>query len=177
MLMEAETDLPGTKGELIQRIESDWAPFASLVSSLTDSQLTTPGPEVWAPKDHVVHIAEWERGLAALLAGRLQSEGFRFDEATSLQLAGDVEAINSVLYERNRALGVSEVLAISQEAHTALMEALGRLTDGEIHGTVAGFGMDLEDHRPLAAGIGEDSFGHYAEHAGWIREMVGEPSS
>jgi hypothetical protein len=175
--MEDENDLPSTRDELIQRVESDWAPFASLVSSLTDAQLTTPGPEVWTPKDHVVHIAEWERGLTALLIGRLQSEGFGFDEATSVQLAGDVEAINAVLYERNRALAVSEVLAISWKAHTALMEALGRLTDAEIQGTVADFGMDLEDHRPLAAGIGEDSFGHYPEHTGWIREMIGEPSS
>jgi hypothetical protein len=171
-LMEAGNDLPRTKGQLIQRIESDWAALDRLASSLSETQMTTPGPEGWAPKDHVMHIAEWERSLTAYLARRPDHEGFGIDAATFAPLRGNIDAINEVLHQRNRGLSVSEVRASAREAHAELMDALERLTDGDVAGTVADFGVDADDDRPFAAGIGDDTFEHYPEHTAWIKALL-----
>ena len=43
---------------------------------LSEEQMTTiHDPQGWAAKDHLVHIAAWERSVAVFLQGRPRHEG------------------------------------------------------------------------------------------------------
>ena len=54
--------------ELVDRIQVAWATLMDLVSPLSGAQLTTAGPpDGWAVKDHLVHIADWERASSCVL--------------------------------------------------------------------------------------------------------------
>ena len=58
-------------------------------------------------------------------------------------------------------LGAREILA-----------ALGQLTDADLESTIAEYGADSTDDRPLLGKIAGDTYVHYAEHVGWIKELL-----
>src|SRR6266849_1792681 len=78
---------PRTVAEVVDRVQIDWAALEYAVSSLTSAQLTTPGPEGWSVKDHLMHIGDWEKAVTAVLHRRPQYEGFGLNEATYVGLA------------------------------------------------------------------------------------------
>ncbi len=172
MATNNQADAPRTAAELVDRVHSGWAALEDLVAGLSETQLSAPGSEGWAVKDHLAHIAEWEHALVAVLARQPQSEGFGLDAETYASLDDDLEAINDVLYQRNRALSVADVHAKRQAAHAEVLAALDKLADADVQNTIAGYGGDPTDDRPLLAKIAGDTYGHYAEHTGWIGEQL-----
>jgi hypothetical protein len=169
---------PRTIREVIERVQVDWAALEKLISGLSETQFTAPGPDGWSVKDHLAHIGEWDNELVAVLAGRPQAEGFSLDSDTYQRL-GSIDALNEVLYERHRHASISEVQAAARCAHAEVLAALGRLSDADLMRTVADLGVDPSDDRPLREKIAVDSYAHYAEHTGWIRELLSsfEPRS
>jgi hypothetical protein len=165
-------EAPRTAAELSDRVQRDWAALEQVVGSLSESQLTTPLSGGWAIKDHLAHILEWEHALVAVLARRPQSEGFGLDKATYAQLGDDVDQINDLLYQRSRTLSLAEVQANAASAHAELITALAKLTDADVQSTIAGFGGDATDNRPLLAKIAGDTYAHYGEHTGWIKDQL-----
>lgn len=168
-------DAPRTAAELVERVQLDWAALESIVAPLSSAQLTSPLSAGWAIKDRLAHIAEWERALAAVLAHRPQSEGFsssRLDAATYAALDNDLNGLNEVLYQRNRALSLAEVQASTRAAHAEILAALAKLTDADVQSTIAGYGGDPTDQCPLLGKIAGDTYAHYAEHTGWIRDQL-----
>jgi hypothetical protein len=169
-------DEPRTATELIARVQTDWAALEFVVASLSEEQLTIPLSGGWAIKDHLAHIAEWERATTAVLARRPQSEGFGLDAATYARLT-DVDQINELIYQRNRDLTISVVQSSARAAHADVLAALGALTDADVQNTIAGYGGDPTDNRPLLAKIAGATYGHYAEHTGWIQEQLASKRS
>jgi hypothetical protein len=168
-----DIDKPRSAAELIDRVQIGWAALEHVVASLSETQLTTPGPGGWAIKDHLAHIGEWENALVAVLSRRPQSEAFRLDAATFAQVGENVDQINDLLYQRSRTLSISEVQANARAAHAELLAALDKLTDADVQNTLAGYGGEPTDDRLLLAKIAGNTYAHYAEHAGWINEQLG----
>jgi len=54
---------------VLEPIEKSWTGLNHLVESLGPIGLTMIGPDGWAVKDHLVHVAAWEHSLLALLDG------------------------------------------------------------------------------------------------------------
>jgi len=103
--------------DLIDRVQIEWAALEFVVAGLSETQLATPGPEGWAVKDHLVHIAEWEAATGAVLARRPQHEGF----SLPADLPSDIDALNDVLYQRSRDVPIGEVQARARRAHAEVM--------------------------------------------------------
>src|SRR5262245_49013444 len=92
---------PTSTAQVLERIQTEWAALQSVVSGLSEAALTSVGPEGWAVKDHVAHIAEWERGCTGVLAHRPQAEAFGLDAQAYAEMR-DVDQLNDVLYRRHR---------------------------------------------------------------------------
>jgi hypothetical protein len=162
---------PATVHEVLERVQVEWAALGYVVAGLSDAELTAPGPEVWSVKDHVAHIAEWERGCTAVLARQPQSVGFRLDPSVYATL--DLDRLNDVLYQRHRSASVADVKAMADAAHADMAAAISRLQDADLRRRVAEYGMTTNGDRPLLEKIAGDTYEHYPEHAGWINTLLG----
>jgi uncharacterized damage-inducible protein DinB len=161
---------PTTIAAVLDRTQIEWAALQDVVSRLSDAQLAAPGPEVWSVKDHLAHVAEWERACTAVLAHRPQWQGFGLTASGYEGL--DIDALNAVLFERHRAAPVGEVKTMANAAHADMLTALAHLSDADLQRRVGEYGMSTNPDRKLLEKIAGDTYAHYAEHAVWIKELL-----
>src|SRR3989475_11073292 len=60
---------------VIAPIEQGWDELNARIDSLGPHGLTMTGPDGWAVKDHLVHIAAWELSLLGLVEGADRRSG------------------------------------------------------------------------------------------------------
>ena len=140
-----------------------------LIAPLSDAQLTTPGPpDGWAVKDHLVHIADWERATIFVVRRQPQALGLGVDP-----LPDDVDALNAVMFERSRTLPLDEVMDRLRATHAELLVALHGLSDADLAKTRAEYGPEpaLTD-RTVIGKIAGDTYEHYADHVVWIGDLL-----
>jgi hypothetical protein len=71
----SNSDTPQTRDDLLREIESSWNELQTYLASLTEERLTRPTDAAgWTAKDHIVHIAIWEKGQVALLDRKSKHE-------------------------------------------------------------------------------------------------------
>lgn len=165
---------PTTIAEVLDRTQIEWAALQDVVSRLSEAQLAAPGPEVWSVKDHLAHIAEWERACTAVLGHRPQWEGFGITAAEYEDR--DIDALNAILFERHRLVSVGEVKARANAAHADMLAALSHLSDADLRRPVGEYGIATNPERPLLEKIAGDTYAHYAEHAAWIKDLLSSAS-
>jgi uncharacterized damage-inducible protein DinB len=163
---------PASVAEVLDRVQIEWAALQDVVSRLSDESLSAPGPEVWAIKDHLAHIADWERGCTAVLAHIPQYEAFGMSASQYAALDPDIDGFNAALYERHRAESVGEVKALANAAHAEMIAAIARLEDADLRRSVAEYGMMTNPQRRLIEKIAGDTYDHYAEHTVWINQLL-----
>src|SRR5574341_1887017 len=88
---------PATVSELFLRIARGRTDLEEWMVKLSDAQLTAPGKDGWAIKDHLAHLAAWEAGTTALVRGESRYAAMGLDLG---KLApDDFDAINQQIYE------------------------------------------------------------------------------
>ena len=157
----------------IEPIEQSWNRLATLVDSLGPEKLELTGNERWAVKDHLVHIAVWELSLRGLLNGE--------DRPTAMGISGasgETDDINEVIWLKHRHDSVDDVLDFWRKSHESLMRRLGELSDADLRRSYNHYQpndpRDPGDDRPVVDWVAGNTYEHYAEHAGWIDQMVNE---
>lgn len=159
---------PSSKAELLERITTERAALEKIVESATSAALTAPGPDEWAIKDHLAHLAAWQRKALAVLEGRPPWEGLGVDEA--IWQTGDEMALNARLYARHRGQPLSEVLATWRETNAALLATVAALPESRLRGPY--WPGDTEDTRTLLQAIADNTYVHDDEHRGWITRQL-----
>lgn len=121
---------PRSKPEILDRIDQAWTALQRLIGEATEHELVSPGGEDgWNVKDHIAHIASWERSLTALLHGKPRYEAMGIDRATFESDAADrLDRINQVLHQHNRDRSLNDVLAGSRQAHQEVLKALSGMS-------------------------------------------------
>ncbi len=167
--------MTGSNSEL-PRIEASWSELVSLVDSLGPGGLVLTGPDGWAVKDHLAHIAAWEHSLLALVEKRDLAKAMGLREPT-----GDIDAINHTLWELHSKQTPDESLVYFRDAHAQLMRALSELTDADLQLTYNHYQpddpRDAADDRPVIEWVAGDTYEHYAEHAAWLNQLIKESSA
>jgi hypothetical protein len=162
---------PRTVGEVLERVDRNWTALHATFAGLSEPQLCEPGPEGWSVKDHLSHISAWEGALTAVLRGQPQHRAFGIDQ-TTLERIDSVDQLNALVYQRRRDRALADVLSELQRGHDDVVAELGRLGDSDLDRTIGDFGSDPSDQRPIRQKIAGDSYEHYAEHTGWLRELL-----
>src|SRR5512145_1897885 len=56
-----------SKAELLRRIHQAFTELDALIQPIDHDELNRPGSEGWSVKDHLIHLAVWEGGIASHL--------------------------------------------------------------------------------------------------------------
>ncbi len=162
--------LPKDKAELIERIRRSRSALEATIGRLSDAQLVAPRPpDGWAVKDHLLHIAAWERSLEALLQGRPRYAAMNVDEQTYLR---SEDALNALIYRQNKERPLSEALADFEQVHKDLLAVL---TDADLLKTYSDYQPDEpgeDSGAPIIGWIAGNSYEHYAEHQAWVEALA-----
>jgi hypothetical protein len=160
-----------TADEARKKVNDGWHELDSLTRSLDAEGLSLHrSPDGWAVKDHLVHIAAWELWLLALFEHR--------DKLAAMGAGGaerEIDDINTVVYENHRDDSVEEALRYFRESHAQLMRALEDKSTEDFERPYKAFfdpGQE-SDEQPVLVAVAANTYEHYAEHAGWIKEQIG----
>lgn len=152
------------KKELLSRIAGTRAELEGVVGRLRPEDfLRQPPGGGWTPKDHLAHVAAWDRRSLALLEGRPTHEVFGLDEAGNWP---GIDAVNERVRARHEDWSVDQVLNLFQEAHENLRAVLEAVSPERLEETYL-------DYRIVEAII-DDTFEHYPEHREAIEAILGE---
>ncbi len=168
-----------TKAELVDEIERAWTAFTAALERWTETQLITiRDPQGWTVKDHLVHLAYWERSAVFFLAGRPRHTALGVTE--ELYLKGSDDEINAAIFQAHQALPWAEAMAQLRAVQRQLMSVLGPLTDADLQKRYRAYLPDEPvdgDGPPAVNVVYGNSAGHFAEHLAWIEELLTKATS
>jgi hypothetical protein len=156
------------KAKLLEHIAKDRGKLEALVESLGDAQLDAPGPEGnWAVRDHLAHLAAWERMAAAHLADGSDHEVAGMDESSFAQTS--TNKLNDRLHKLYGNRTLDETRREFAAAHAALIECIEAMPEARLEEP---YWDDDPSGRTVLTKLSGDSYLHYREHTQWIREQV-----
>lgn len=173
--MSREAGPPRSKSELEHRLDASWDRLQRRVGEFDAEQLDGPAdPAGWTAKDHLAHLAAWERSIVYLLQSRPRHEGLGVEE--SVYLEGDDDAINAVIQAATRDLPLTDVLAVLRSTHEQLRSLVAGMSDEDLRQPYSHFLPDepgRDDGEPILGRISGNGDAHFAEHLGYIEVIVG----
>src|SRR3954452_22712596 len=111
-----------TAEEVVARIERGWQELNSLAEKMDAEGLSMHrGPDGWAVKDHLVHVAAWEHWLLALFEHRDKLAAMGAPDAKR-----EMDDVNAVVYEKHRDDSVEAALEYFRGSHEQLMAVMRR---------------------------------------------------
>ena len=159
---------PADMGELLTWIEREWVSLRESVYALSEERLAVPGNGGWSIVDHLAHLAFWEQMLVRSYLGdepEHQVLGVSEEEYRKLDEDGE----NDIVYRRNRGRNAADVLSEVWASHDSAVDAISRVQfDRLMQPRRPG------DKNPLCAYVAGNTYGHYLEHAAWLKPLMGE---
>lgn len=165
---------PTSVPELKAKIEERRNALLELVDNLPAADRDEiRDPAGWSAKDHVAHLAMWERSMVYLLTGRSRHDGLGIDQET--YLSHDYDVTNDAIYRQHRDRDWSSVRANFDQVHGELLEVIERLGWDELQNTYSHFAPDEpgeERGYPVVYYVAGNTYQHYDEHRTWIEELL-----
>ncbi|HZV51184.1 MAG TPA: DinB family protein [Candidatus Dormibacteraeota bacterium] len=143
---------------LLRRLDRAWSAFTESYAGLPDEALLEPGAVgEWSVKDVMAHVSVWEeealRYLPVIAAGGTPPR---------YAAQGGIDAFNTRMAERWRALSLEEVRRRLDETHRRLVDFIRSAPTEQLR-------SETRVRRRLRL----DTYGHYALHANDIRAWRG----
>jgi hypothetical protein len=162
-----------TKSDLLSKIEKSWAALDSLLTRLTESQMTSLRDQAgWNVKDHLIHLAVWEDSVAALFRGEPRHQALGVDESTYRTASFD--EVNARIREQRKDTPLAAALEQLRGSHATLMAFVEGKSDADLGKQARDLFPALPegDHRLLIDIIDENTAGHFDEHRPWIEALL-----
>jgi hypothetical protein len=162
------------KQALLAAIDQHWAALTTALDRLTPADFTAHHDDHgWTVKDHLVHLAAWERSVVYLLTGRPRHAGLGVAE--TLYLSGGEDAINDAITSANQQVSTMAALAELRAVHAELLAVLAPLSDADLQQRYRHYLPDEPgegDGPPVIGVVYSNSGNHYVEHLPWIAALV-----
>ena len=167
-----------SRADLLRELDDAWTELNRTLDRLSEAQTTEiRDAEGWSVRDHLVHMAAWERSVVVFLQGRPRHEGLGVDK--QLYLAGDEDTINAAIQEKHRDVSLAGALADLRQVHSELLRLIEPMSDDDLYRANSDFqpeGRGERDERPVIGMIYGNSAHHFREHREWIERLVAEGS-
>ena len=161
---------PVTRENLLRRIKTGWDQFHAYLETLTKAQMTGPTDAAgWTVKDHIIHLAKWEAGIAAVMEGQSRAEAMGIDDSMWDQ---GYDPINAIIHRQNSDMSLEAVMNTFQQTHDRLLRDIEALADDDLLKPYNHFVPASKSEHPLVGSIAGNSYGHYEEHTPWIAAIV-----
>ena len=141
---------------LLRRLDAAWGAFNASYAGLSDAQLMKPGVTGdWSVRDILAHVTTWEE--EALTHLPLILEGGT-PPRYSVKYGG-IDAFNARMTEQKARLSLSAVRRQLDGTHRRLIDFIQRAPEGQLS-------RETRFRRRLRL----DTYSHYPQHAGAIRQ-------
>lgn len=154
--------------ELLFDIDREWIALMQVVGRLSPSQMTTPDAGGWSPKDNLAHLAEWIKVLMGYHMNKRPAHEV-MGVAREVTTDWDFDAMNQVLFERNRNRPVEDVMADIRRVYKDLLATLQSMSFDDL---MKPRHADDPEKRPLLNWVLGDTTEHFAEHREPIERVL-----
>jgi hypothetical protein len=167
-------DMPTGADEILEEIHASRAEIEAIIDELSQAQMTQATDEGgWSIKDHLAHIAEWQRRGLGVIEGRAAWESLGIDKDTYQSL--DIDAINQIIYDRNKDRPLPEVLTDFRKTQEKVILTLEQMNEDDLERQIP---TSLDEHYRRIIDIARSNFaGHDHDHVEDIRQLANEPVS
>jgi hypothetical protein len=127
----------------------------------------------WAVKDHLYHLAVWERGIIYLLQKRPRHDGMGLDEQSYINL--DADGMNALTFAETKDLPLDHVLDVFHGTHREMVELLSSMSFEDLNRSYSHYAPDdtLENRdQPVLYWVFGNTAGHFEEHQEWIEKIL-----
>lgn len=161
-----------TRDGVMSELETSWSELKAYIASLSEQQLTQPTDAAgWTVKDHLIHIAMWEKATLAMLEGKSKRETL---DITPEIWEQDDDPINAVIQQRYKDMPLKEVLQILQATHDELLTKLNIMTEADFQLPYHHYQPTSTHERPIIDFVMWDTINHYRDHIPWMAAIVAD---
>ncbi len=165
-----------SKTELLRQMEEGWESFQNYIRTLNTQQLTIPTDEAgWTVKDHIMHLAVWEKGIDALL--NKEPRGAAMGLEDSVWLSDNYDVMNAVIQQQHAAKSLDEVLRIFSEVHERVRAKIESMSEEDLKRPYREYQTDADRDEPVWGWIEGNTYEHYAEHQPWIADIANKAAA
>ena len=161
-----------TKQELLDAIERDWLALQSALAGMDARHMSSiRDAEGWSVKDHLVHLAAWERSAVHFLQGRPRHAALGVDQ--SIYERHDFEEINAAIQRQAADITPQQAQEELESVHKQLLALLEPLGDEELHRPYSSYlPEEADDDRLVIDVLYGNSAHHFREHLGWVAALA-----
>jgi hypothetical protein len=150
------------KAELLSEMQNGYDNFETLLSSLSEDQMTTPGVNgAWSVKDHLAHLSAWQRYVLDTMQATQQ--GIKLSHPWKNM---SEDEINEQIYQVNKERSLADVRSESRSMYQLLRDRVSRMTTEELNQLSPSSRRSPWEH--IAGNVHE----HYQEHSEIIQRWL-----
>lgn len=164
----SESTFPKSKAELLSLIGREWSALMDVVAKLSPEKMHTAGEGGWTPKDNLAHVTEWMKILTDYYLDRIPAhEVVGVDP--KLTENWDYEAMNAIMFERDRDLPVEQVMAELNETFKKVIARVESMTFEDLMRPREG---KNPQKYPIINWVIGNTSDHFAEHRETIEKIL-----
>jgi len=152
------------KFEIIHAMKEARAEWNALLAQIPEERMTEPGANgEWSVKDVIAHITFFENEMVLVMEQRALTGTPGVWELPTHER-------NAMLYAQMKDLPLVQVLADSRAAYERLLALTEAAPEADFEGPSSY--ADMPSAWTLEAVLSGNSWDHYREHIGWLREWL-----
>lgn len=167
--------IPHTTEAFLLELEEQRHALMETVRAMSDEQISALStPTEWSVKDHLAHLATWALGMVALLKKENRWEAMGIDPEFVYH-AEEFDEINALIYHHHKDQSMPRVLTYFNDVHGQFAHTLRHTHHEDLYQPYSYFQPDEpgeDSGEPIIKWLVSNSYGHYAEHLVWIRQMI-----